>query len=197
MLNLQLRAAFVQLMPECLKQYCCCSKLTSAGSPTGDEVSRRRVPTLAVANGSTATRANGSRPSNPTNTFLLANDCPTVDEFNEDEDERPIPKYGSLSTPPKFETAKIKSASFCNFFHPKVDSGLSVRSIVYFFLVLPLLIISCHININAYAFIFKFFKSICPSVFFIIFLIDPFQSFCGTFRFVLRQLLEQSAESVI
>ena len=132
MLNLQLRAAFVQLMPECLKEYCCCSKMASAGSPPGEEVSRRRVPTLAVANGSTSTRANGFRPSNPTNTFLLTNECPAVDEFNEDEDERSIPKYGSLSTTSKFEPTKPKSASFCNFFQPRVDSGLAVRSIVYF-----------------------------------------------------------------
>ncbi|KAE9549948.1 hypothetical protein FO519_006843 [Halicephalobus sp. NKZ332] len=92
MLNLQLRAAFVQLMPECLKEYCCCSKVTSAGSPIGEEASRRRVPTLAVGNGSTSTRANGCRSSNPNNA-LLANNCPVVDEFNEDDDERQIPKF--------------------------------------------------------------------------------------------------------
>uniref|UniRef100_A0AC34QYL5 G-protein coupled receptors family 1 profile domain-containing protein n=1 Tax=Panagrolaimus sp. JU765 TaxID=591449 RepID=A0AC34QYL5_9BILA len=115
MLNLQLRAAFVQLMPECLKEYCCCPNTQPS---FGDEITRRRVPTLIVANGN-ATRANGCRNSGV--------EQPAVDEFAEDEDERPFttPKYGSLSTPPR-----IKSASFCNFTHPQlVDSGLSpIRS---------------------------------------------------------------------
>uniref|UniRef100_A0AC34QZM4 G-protein coupled receptors family 1 profile domain-containing protein n=1 Tax=Panagrolaimus sp. JU765 TaxID=591449 RepID=A0AC34QZM4_9BILA len=85
MLNLQLRAAFVQLMPECLKEYCCCPNTQPS---FGDEITRRRVPTLIVANGN-ATRANGCRNSGV--------EQPAVDEFAEDEDERPF------TTPNQFD----------------------------------------------------------------------------------------------
>lgn len=126
MLNLQLRAAFVQLMPKFLKKYCCCS---NTQSNFGDEITRRKIPTLIVAN-ENATRVNECRNSEIEQSII--NEFIENENENENEFSFKTSKYGSFSTPPK-----IKSASFCNFNHSQlVDSELSVRKIPKFLFVL-------------------------------------------------------------
>lgn len=104
MLNLQLRAAFIQLMPECLKSVLCC-KLPHSGYV--DE-SRRRPARTVIPNGNALeTEKNGylSTPKQP----LLNTDTVIYEESDVTEDQS---KYGTFnSTPQQTERSKQNGGS--------------------------------------------------------------------------------------
>uniref|UniRef100_A0A914Q2Y7 G-protein coupled receptors family 1 profile domain-containing protein n=1 Tax=Panagrolaimus davidi TaxID=227884 RepID=A0A914Q2Y7_9BILA len=123
MLNFQLRAAFLQLMPECIRDTFC-SKVSSSSSIPHDDITRRKPPAITIANGNAKNANNNKksstslRPTTPSTLLIANNNAQGISTIDDDDDNFNYnsdgTKYGSFDTASYFSTIikHPKSASF-------------------------------------------------------------------------------------
>lgn len=140
MLNFQLRAAFLQLMPECIRDTFCSKVSSSSSIPHDDITKRHKPPAITIANGTTAgknsnnintkkTSSSSLRPTTPSTLLITNNNAQGISTIDDDEDNyynSDGTKYGSFDTTSYFSTIikHPKSASFHTF---SIENLQSVR----------------------------------------------------------------------